>query len=223
MNHQQAKHMLNYCILIEPLINTHNSLKQVFAEIDENSEEYMIASYIVRTMRLENTHIANEELINFNVCVYAYQSRKNVINFRYQLEDLITGFKSLLNYLKEFQDDPYHVCGVLLNEKISQVNDKCSGAFWKCYQDYEFDRFDLMDDGLWYDTHAMAVVESTLAALECFVRITNAKKKKVSIHLIIRDIAKTTLADFFKQVGSQDKAMEKISIKPLTITSHNVG
>ena len=207
MNFQQAKNMLDCCILIEPLIKTYNSLEQIFVEL--NTEEYMIASYILRTMRLENTQLTNEEMINFN----AYQSRKNVINFGYQVENMIKGFKTLLIYLEEFDDDPYHVCGVLLNEKISHENDKCSGIFWKCYQDFDIASYDLMDDEFWHDAKATAAVESALSALECYVRIKNAVQKKVSIHFIVRDIAETTLADFIKQVGTtQPKAIEKSSI-----------
>ena len=211
MNRKQVKSMLDYCILIEPLIKTHNSLKELFEVIAKNNDQYMVASYILRTMCLENTP-------NDDTCVQAYVTRKNVSKFRTQVENLISGFKTLLNYFEEFNDDPYHICGVLLNEKICHENDKCCGIFWKCYQDFDIDRYDLMDDGMWHDANELTAVERALAALECFVRITNAKQKNVSIHLIVRDIARTTLADFFKHAGNKpEDTVDKINLASLEI------
>ena len=221
MNFQQAKNMLDCIILLETLIKVHKCLKKVFAAIKYDSDEYMVAAYILRTMELENTHLTHEEMPdNYE----AYVTRQNVINFRTQVGKMISGFKIMLSYLEEFNDDPYLVCGALLNEKTCQENDRCSGIFWKCYQNFDVDSYDLMNDGLWYDAEELANIDKALAALECFVRITNAKTKKRSIHFIIRDIAKTTLVDFCKHVESAPEEEEEddevnISLEPLVVTS----
>ena len=128
MNRSQIMEIHAFCKVLEGIVRNSQSLCQVFSGLTKNSQNNAIASYFLRTMYIENLEYANDQMLyNYQLCVNAYQTRKNLLNYGYQVKSFTSGFHTLVHYMNEFEDDPYHVCGVLLNEKASIENDKSSG------------------------------------------------------------------------------------------------
>ena len=75
-----------------------------------------------------------------------------------------------------------------------------------------------MVNGLWHDASGLKSLDDALDALECFLRINNAKLKNVPIHDLIDDIAKNTILEFSSEIGiNMDLTMEKLSIDEMIV------